>query len=99
MYRTAAPCGQMVYSDVDELYRLALGLEDPSTWAGANYSKGWTAGTFDGVQGFAAYGTAAGRRAAFVRIPSRLATVIILTNDPNADARGMSARILRKLLR
>jgi hypothetical protein len=46
----------------------------------------------------ALYGTRDGKRAAFVRIPSRHATVIILASDPNADARGMSERILSKLL-
>jgi cyanophycinase len=99
MHRTTVPPGaNEILSDVDELYRLDLGLEYASTWPKADYSKGWTVDTFDGVQRVAAYGTGDGKRAAFVRVPSRRATVIILANDPNADARGMSESILRKLL-
>jgi hypothetical protein len=33
-----------------------------------------------------------------VRIPERHATVIILTNDASADARGMSEQILDRLV-
>jgi cyanophycinase len=99
MHRTAAPPGDPeILSDVDELYRLELGLEHRSTWPTADYSKGWRADSFDGVERLAAYGTGDGKQAAFVRIPSRRATVIILTNDPHADARAMSESILRKLL-
>ena len=99
MHRTAAlPGGHGVVSDVDELYRLNLGLEYQSTWPKADYSRGWTVDTLHGTQRLAAYATADGKRAAFVRIPSRHAAVIILTNDPNADARGMAERITSQLL-
>jgi cyanophycinase len=99
MHRTTVPPGaQGIASDVDELYRLDLGLESARTWPKADYSRGWTVDTFHGVQRLAAYGTRDGKRAAFVRIPSRHATVIILTNDPNADARGMAERITDQLL-
>jgi hypothetical protein len=99
MHRTEAPPGaDEILSDVDELYRLDLGLEDPRIWPKADHSKGWTADTYHGVQRLAVYGTSDGKRAAFVRIPSLHATVIILANDPNADARAMSERILDKLL-
>jgi cyanophycinase len=100
MHRTMAPPGaDEILSDVDELYRLDLGLEDPAIWPKADHSKGWTVDTYDGVQRLAVYATSDGKRGAFVRIPSRHATVIILANDPNADARAMSERILEKLLR
>jgi hypothetical protein len=99
MHRTTVPPGAPgIVSDVDELYRMDLGLEYQATWPKADYSRGWTADTFDGVQRFAAYATQDGKRAAFVRIPSRHATVIILTNDPDADARGMAERITSQLL-
>lgn len=98
LHQTIAPRDGEVASNVDELYRLARGLESPTTWPKANYSKGWTVDTFDDVERFAAYATADGKRAAFVRIPSRHATVIVLTNDPGADARGTSERILLRLL-
>ena len=51
-----------------------------------------------GVTRLAAYATADGKRAAFVRVPERKATIIILTNDANADARGMAEQILDRLL-
>ncbi|MGI8509057.1 MAG: cyanophycinase [Gemmatimonadaceae bacterium] len=97
-HRTAAIDSQNVQSSVDELYRFALGLEVPTTWRNADYSKGWTSDTYKGVTRLASYATADGKRAAFVRIPERHATIIILTNDMNADARGMSERILDELL-
>lgn len=99
MHRTTVPPGAHgIASDVDELYRLDLGLESAATWPKADYSKGWKVDTFHGVQRLAAYATKDGKRAAFIRIPSRHATVIILTNDPNADARGMAERITSQLL-
>jgi cyanophycinase len=99
MHRTAVPPGtQEIVSDVDELYRMDLGLEASNTWPNTDSSKGWTTDTFHGVQRLAVYGTRDGKRSAFVRIPSRNATVIILTNDPNADARGMAERITDQLL-
>jgi cyanophycinase len=86
-HQTAAADSLHVQSDVDELYRFALGLESPATWRGADYTKGWTADTYRGVT-----------RAAIVRVPERQATIVILTNDADADARGMAERILDELL-
>ncbi len=99
LHKTAVPPGaHEIVSDVDELYRFELGLEYSSTWPKADYTKGWRVDTFNGEQRIAAYATNDGKRAAFVRVPSRHATVIILANDPHADARAMSERILEKLL-
>jgi hypothetical protein len=88
-----------VQSSVDELYRVALGLDVPMTWRNADYSRGWTTDTYRGVTRMAAYATPDGKRAAFVRIPDRRATIIILTNDASADARGMAERILEQMVR
>ena len=85
-------------SSVDELYRFALGLEVPTTWRNADYAKGWTSDTYKGEVRLAAYGTADGKRAALVRLPNRRLTVVILTNDASADARGMAERILDEAL-
>jgi hypothetical protein len=87
-----------VQSSVDELYRVALGFEVPATWPNGDYTKGWTTDTYRGVTRMAAYGTVDGKRAAFVRIPDQRATIIILTNDASADARGMSEKILDQLI-
>ena len=97
-HQTAAVDSLQVKSSVDELYRFALGLEVPKTWRDADYSKGWKVDTYKGVRRFAAYATPDGKRAAFVRVPDRHATIVILTNDATADAKGMAERILDRLL-
>jgi cyanophycinase len=97
--QTSAPDSQHVHSNVDELYRFSLGLEVPTTWRDADYSKGWISDTYRGLTRLAAYATADGKRAAFVRVPERKATIIILTNDENADARGMAEQILDRLVK
>jgi hypothetical protein len=73
-------------------------LEVPTTSRDADYAKGWHADTYRGMRRLAAYATADGRRAAFVRVPDRRATVIILTSDPTADARGMAEQLLSRVL-
>jgi hypothetical protein len=45
-----------------------------------------------------AFAAADGKRGAFVRVPERRATVIILTDDGAADARAMADRVLEHLL-
>jgi cyanophycinase len=93
-----APDSMHLHANVDELYRVALGLQVPTTWRDADYTKGWTSDRYKGSTRLAAYATPDGKRAAFVRIPDKRATVIILTNDPTADARGMAERLLDRLL-
>ena len=97
-HQTAAADSEHVQSSVDELYRFSLGLDVPTTWRDANYAKGWTTDMYKGVRRLAAYATPDGKRAAFVRVPERRATIIILTNDAGADAKGMSQRILDRVL-
>ena len=97
-HQTAAADSTRIESSVDELYRFALGLEVPTTWKDADYAKGWTVDAYRGAKRYSAYATPDGRRAAFVRVPERHATVIVLTNDANADARGMANRLLDELL-
>ncbi len=97
-HQTVAPDSQHIHSSVDELYRVSLGYDSPTTWRNPDQTKGWASDTYKGVVRLAAYATADGKRGAFVRVPSRKATIIILTNDPTADARGMSERILDRLL-
>jgi hypothetical protein len=93
-----APDSTHVASSVDELYRFSLGLEVPTTWREVDYTKGWIADAYKGATRYAAYATADGKRAALVRVPQRHATVVILTNDPTADARGMANALLDRLL-
>jgi cyanophycinase len=110
MHKTAASEAGDVLSDVDELYRLALGLENPRTYSRSaqadpngeresiDYAKGWEADTYHGTARLSAFGAAGGKRDAFVRFPEKHAAIIILTNDETADARGMAEKIADRLL-
>jgi len=97
MHKTVATADGQVQSSVDELYRLALGLENPRTWRDIDATKGWEVETSGGVARLAAYGAEGGRRNAFVRVADRRTVVIVLTNDDQADAKGMANRILDRL--
>jgi cyanophycinase len=103
MHRTAAGAGDSVRSDVDELYRFSLGLEHSTAFSRdtthpLDYAAGWVASKCGDATCYAAYGTASGKRAAFVRVPDRQVSVIILTNDDAADAKGIAGRIVERLL-
>ena len=104
MHTTNATADGVVMSDVDELYRLSLGLGAPGTFArdssgapSASFDavKGWTV---DSYRGTARLSAADGKRSAFLRFPDKQATVIVLTNDDNADATGMAEKIADRLL-
>ena len=58
---------------------------------------GWEQGHPAGWIRFSAFGTRHGKRAAFVQVPTGI-TVIILTNDDNADAMGISEKIIGRLM-
>lgn len=106
---TASDAGD-VLSNVDELYRLALGLENPPTYSrGAaaerdakreviDSAKGWSVDTYRGATRYSAFGSTEGKRNAFLRFPDLRVTIIILTNDETADARGMADQIAEQLL-
>jgi len=110
MHKTSATELGDVMSNVDELYRLALGLENPRTYVSAatadptatpatiDYTKGWTSDTYSGTPRYSAFGSTDGKRNAFIRFPEKHATIIVLTNDSTADARAMAERIAEKLL-
>src|SRR5262249_31336978 len=105
MHKTQATADGVVQSSVDELYRLALGLENPRTYGGngpnavtVDYTKGWQADTYRGVARLSAYGQAGGKRSAFVRIPDKHATIIVLTNDDTADTKAMVDKITDRLV-
>jgi hypothetical protein len=61
-------------------------------------NRGWHADSYRGVSRLSAYGTPDGRRAAIVRIPERRATIIVLTNDDSANAKGIADEITSRLL-
>ena len=106
MHKTnATPDGQ-VQSDVDELYRLSLGLEAGAFARGENGggassfdpAKGWGSDTYKGVTRYTVYGAAGGKKSAFVRVPDKKATIIILTNDDTTDAKALADKLTDQLL-
>ncbi len=105
MHKTMATPEGQVFSSVDELYRLSLGLEVPRTYprdsttaAAPGAASGWRPVTSGSVAGFIAWAMANGRRSLFYRSPAEHATVIVLTNDDSADAGAIVAAICRRLL-
>ena len=106
MHKTMATPEGEVMSSVDELYRLSLGLQAPRTFArdtagktsAFDATKGWTVDSFKGNARLVAYAAPGGRKSAFVRVPDRNATIIVLTNDDGADAKAIADRISEKLL-
>ncbi|HVX38230.1 MAG TPA: Type 1 glutamine amidotransferase-like domain-containing protein [Gemmatimonadaceae bacterium] len=112
MHRTTVDTATgMIHSDVDEMYRFALGLTFPPTFfrdsaaadgsdasAAAEVNRGWTADTYKGAARLSAYYTPDGKRAAFVRYPDQGATIIVLTNDDAANAKGLADKIADRLL-
>ena len=106
-HKTTTTADNTVMSDVDELYRFALGLDAPRTFikdttangqSKFDVTKGWTAEPYKGTPRLVAYETPDGKKGAFVRYPDRKATIIILTNDDAADAKALADRISDKLL-
>ena len=86
MHRTRVEDGQ-VWSDVDELYRLAVGLdENPMLMRAAS-----------GLATGDAFATPDGRRAAFVRDASDHVTVIVVTNDDGFEAKHVATTMLERL--
>jgi hypothetical protein len=96
-HQTVAPDSQHIHSSVDELYRLSSGFDAPA-WRNLDQSKVLTADTYRGVTRYEASATPDGKRATFVRVPERGATIIVLTNDVSADARGLAQRLLDQVL-
>jgi cyanophycinase len=112
MQKTNATAEGHVLSNVDELYRLALGLENPRTYTRdtsplqpgqtpntVDYTRGWSADSYKGVNRLAVWGTPDGKKAAFVRIPDKKATIIVLTNDDSFDAKSVVDKISDRFVR
>ncbi len=105
LHRTTIDSAGNVKSDVDEMYRLALGISYPRTFIrdtasaqAVELTRGWSADRYEGALRLSAYYAPDGKRAAFVRYPDSDATIIVVTNDDAADAKGMAERIADRLL-
>ncbi len=109
MHQTKATPDGDVQSDVDELYRLELGLQVKTTFTrdtasadggagGLDAARGWQSDSFHGTPRLSVFGRPNGMRSAFVRLPERRAAIIVLTNDDGADAKGIADKIAERLL-
>jgi CubicO group peptidase (beta-lactamase class C family) len=106
--RTTVSGAGEIESNVDELYRLELGMEWAPTFTrdstGApndalkiDVTRGWRSDSVGGRLRVASYATADGRRGAFVRFPDQRASIIILTSSDEIDARRISEQIAERL--
>ncbi len=99
-------------SNVDELYRLELGLENsrafvpdnaitglPTQLTSRTESLGWTVDRFLGAERWSAFGTSKGMRSAFVRFPQQRIAIIMLTDRDGLNARDIAEALARVLLR
>lgn len=113
-HKTTVDSDGQLQSNVDEMYRWELALENNRDFAADSLGAttdgsaadarqlpthaGWRSDSYRGLTRYAEYGTPAGRRNAFVRIPDRKAVVIILTNSDDIDARALSDALVDRLL-
>ena len=110
LHKTTMNREGQVQSDVDELYRVSLGYENPRTFVrdttsgdgGASRSvdmtAGWDSDNRAGAARLAAYAVAGGKRSAFVRLPDRHATIVVLTNSDTADVKRIVDALTDRLL-
>lgn len=106
MHKTVVDTTGAFASNVDEMYRLEMGLQSDRTFGGdslrnaspIDYTRGWQVDTYRGFRRWSAFGTRAGTRNAFVRIPEMGIAVIVLTDREGLDARGVAGRIVDRLL-
>jgi hypothetical protein len=100
MQRVAYDSAARTWSgNVDDLYRFEQGRTNlrPGTRDTSTVIRGFTTDTVNGLRRQFAFGTRDGKRSAWVRYPERRTTILILTKDDGADAKGLSERIAGKL--
>jgi len=98
-------------SNVDELYRLELGLENsrafvpdnvitglPTQLTSRNEALGWTVDRFHGAERWSAFGTSNGMRSAFVRFPQQRIAIIMLTDRDGLNARDITDALASRLI-
>ncbi|HET9426504.1 MAG TPA: cyanophycinase [Gemmatimonadaceae bacterium] len=106
-HRTVLAADGRFRSNVDELYRFELGLQesgmfltDSARARGAraiDTALGWISDTHRGVRRLSQYVEPTGRRGAFMRFPDRRITVIVLT-DGDVDAKGLGETLVGLLI-
>ncbi|HEV8448886.1 MAG TPA: Type 1 glutamine amidotransferase-like domain-containing protein [Gemmatimonadaceae bacterium] len=110
LHKTTMSREGQVQSDADELYRVALGYEVPRTFArdtttgdgaashSVDLSAGWETDNRAGAARLSAYAVAGGKRSAFVRLPDRHATIVVLTNSETTDVKRIVDALTDRLI-
>ncbi len=111
LHHTFASGDGGIGSNVDELYRFALGLDRPGTaWGRAivgdstvitqtvDPASRWRVDSVGGAVRYSVFGLPDGGGAALMRVPERRVYVIVLTRDADAKAKDIADRIVRRLL-
>ena len=108
-HKTVVDSSGAFASNVDELYRFELGLQSSRTFAIENNgmpaasvvrdeSRGWHVDRYRGLDRWSVFGTSAGMRNAFVRIPGQRVSIIILTDHDGLNAREIAERLTDRLV-
>jgi hypothetical protein len=95
-----------ISTNVDDLYRFEQALatnraftpDSAPSFHAPGTAFGWTIDRYKGFARQSVYGTADGKRNAYVRLPEQRAAIIILTNIGSIDARAMAEKIADKLV-
>ena len=109
MHHTAvSPSGEF-RSNVDELYRLELGLQEPGIFlsdsarargaTAVDPAAGWIADDYRGARRLSQYAEPEGRRGAFMRFPDRKLSIVLLTDASSVDAKGVAEKIAERFIR
>ena len=110
LHKTTMSREGQIQSDADELYRVSLGYENPRTFVrdttsgdngttrSVDVSAGGESDSRAGAARLSAFAVTGGKRSAFVRLPDRHATIVVLTNDDNADAKRIVDALTDRLL-
>ena len=108
MHKTSlTPAGEF-RSDVDELYRFEIGLEDSGMFFADSVrargvtldpATGWISDRYRNVNRFSQFAEPGGKRAAFMRFPDRGITIILLTDGSSVDAKGIAEQVVERLLK
>jgi cyanophycinase len=113
MNRSSATADGQVLSNVDELFRLDLGLA-AGTYSARDTSGilapgasarpvdptfGWAADQYKGVNRYTVLGATRGMGNIYVRIPDRKLSVIILTNTDDASVKAIAEKITDRLMK
>ena len=108
MHQTTLDRSGEFRSNVDELYRLAVVLDEAAKSipdslraraALPDSAAGWIVDDYRGTTRLVQYAEPNAKRAAFMRFPQRGITIILLTDSSSVDAKKVAEQIADRLLR